>query len=157
MEAIWLATQVYPQNDWSGWQNGVNDDVCAPAPFLLSNVYPLFSLLRREWVCHQRPTCDYLLITMIAGSSRASYQVAVASLHLCKTTELHVSSQATKPYRCTQKSFHHTIICKSWKQQNKIKKSFAKVSLKQSKLHCIHLIMKKCAKQLLKRSWILTH
>ena len=28
---FWLATQLYPQNDWTGWQNGVNDDVCAQA------------------------------------------------------------------------------------------------------------------------------
>ena len=31
---FWLATQSYPQNDWTGWQNGVNDDVCAQAPYL---------------------------------------------------------------------------------------------------------------------------
>ena len=29
---FWLATQLYPQNDWTGWQNGVNDDECAQAP-----------------------------------------------------------------------------------------------------------------------------
>ena len=28
---FWLATQLYPQNDWTGWQNGVNDDVCRQA------------------------------------------------------------------------------------------------------------------------------
>ena len=27
---FWLATQLYPQNDWTGWQNGVNDDAQAP-------------------------------------------------------------------------------------------------------------------------------
>ena len=26
---FWLATQLDPQNDWTGWQNGVNDDVFA--------------------------------------------------------------------------------------------------------------------------------
>ena len=26
---FWLATQLYPQNDWTGWQNGVNYDVFA--------------------------------------------------------------------------------------------------------------------------------
>ena len=26
---FWLATQLDPQNDWTGWQTGVNDDVCA--------------------------------------------------------------------------------------------------------------------------------
>ena len=25
---FWLAIQLYLQNDWTGWQNGVNDDVC---------------------------------------------------------------------------------------------------------------------------------
>ena len=30
---FWLATQLYPENDWTGWQNGVNDDECAQAPF----------------------------------------------------------------------------------------------------------------------------
>ena len=29
---FWLATQLYPQNDLTGWQNGVNDDVCRQAP-----------------------------------------------------------------------------------------------------------------------------
>ena len=29
---FWLAAQLYPQNDWTGWQYGVNDDVCTPAP-----------------------------------------------------------------------------------------------------------------------------
>ena len=29
---FWLATQLYPQNDWTGWQNGVNYDVCAQSP-----------------------------------------------------------------------------------------------------------------------------
>ena len=28
---FWLATQLYAQNDWTGWQNGVNDDVCVQA------------------------------------------------------------------------------------------------------------------------------
>ena len=32
----WLATQLYPPNDWTGWQNGVNDDVCAQAPLCTS-------------------------------------------------------------------------------------------------------------------------
>ena len=31
MKAI-LATQVYPENDWTGWQNLVNYDVFAEAP-----------------------------------------------------------------------------------------------------------------------------
>ena len=30
---FWLVTQLEPQNDWTGWQNGVNYDVFAPAPF----------------------------------------------------------------------------------------------------------------------------
>ena len=34
MEAILAATQLYPENDWTGWQDGVNDDVFAQAPFL---------------------------------------------------------------------------------------------------------------------------
>ena len=29
---FWLATQLCPQNDWFGWQNGVNYDVCTQAP-----------------------------------------------------------------------------------------------------------------------------
>ena len=29
---FWLATQLYPENDRTGSQNGVNDDVCAQAP-----------------------------------------------------------------------------------------------------------------------------
>ena len=28
---FWLATQLYPQKDWIGWQNGVNYDVCTQA------------------------------------------------------------------------------------------------------------------------------
>ena len=28
---FWLATQLDPQNDWTEWQKGVNDDVCALA------------------------------------------------------------------------------------------------------------------------------
>ena len=32
---FWLATQLYLQNDWTGWQNGVDDDVCAQAPLTL--------------------------------------------------------------------------------------------------------------------------
>ena len=32
-QPFWLATQLSPQNDWTGWQNGVNDDVWAWAPF----------------------------------------------------------------------------------------------------------------------------
>ena len=30
---LWLATQLYPQNDWTGRQNGVSDDVFPQAPF----------------------------------------------------------------------------------------------------------------------------
>ena len=30
---FWLATQLRLQDDWAGWQNGVNDDVCAQALF----------------------------------------------------------------------------------------------------------------------------
>ena len=30
---FWLATQLYPQNDWAGWQFNVNYDVFAQAPF----------------------------------------------------------------------------------------------------------------------------
>ena len=33
LKPFWLATQLYPQNDWTGWQNGVNDDAFAQAPF----------------------------------------------------------------------------------------------------------------------------
>ena len=29
---FWLAAQLYPQNDWTGWQNRVNYDVFAQAP-----------------------------------------------------------------------------------------------------------------------------
>ena len=32
MEAIWHATQLYPQNNWTGWQYGVSNDVYAQAP-----------------------------------------------------------------------------------------------------------------------------
>ena len=28
---FWFATQLYPQNDCTGWQNGVNDDECRQA------------------------------------------------------------------------------------------------------------------------------
>ena len=44
-----LATQLFPQNDWTGWQNGVNDDVCTQAPrdsVLFSHPYSFF--------CHDR-------------------------------------------------------------------------------------------------------
>ena len=30
---FWLATQLYPQNDWTGWQDGVNYDVFTPTLF----------------------------------------------------------------------------------------------------------------------------
>ena len=30
---FWFATQLYPHNDRTGWQNGVNYDVFAQAPF----------------------------------------------------------------------------------------------------------------------------
>ena len=33
---FWLATQLYPQNDWIGWQFPVYYDVCAQAPFTAS-------------------------------------------------------------------------------------------------------------------------
>ena len=26
--AFWHVTQLYPQHDWTGWQNVANDDVC---------------------------------------------------------------------------------------------------------------------------------
>ena len=29
---FWLATQLYPQNDWTGWKNRVNYDIWAQAP-----------------------------------------------------------------------------------------------------------------------------
>ena len=32
---LWLATQLNPQNDWTGWQNRVNYDVFAPGPIVL--------------------------------------------------------------------------------------------------------------------------
>ena len=43
---FWLATQLYPPNDWTGWQNGANNDLCAQAPLLTIFVsqthWPLF-------------------------------------------------------------------------------------------------------------------
>ena len=33
---FWLASQLYPQNDWTGWQNGVNDYVFGAGPSCLS-------------------------------------------------------------------------------------------------------------------------
>ena len=33
---FWLATQLYPQNDWTGWHFRVNYDVFAQAKFLLN-------------------------------------------------------------------------------------------------------------------------
>ena len=30
---FWLATQLFPQNDWTGLQNGVNYDICTQATF----------------------------------------------------------------------------------------------------------------------------
>ena len=50
---FWLATQLYPQNDWTGWQNGVNYDVCAQArfrsffPFKLVEHHTPLATLRR--------------------------------------------------------------------------------------------------------------
>ena len=38
---FWLATQVYPQNDWTGWQNGVNYDVCALASIIAVRLFSL--------------------------------------------------------------------------------------------------------------------
>ena len=31
---FWLATQLYQQNDWAGWQNRVKYDLFAQAPLL---------------------------------------------------------------------------------------------------------------------------
>ena len=42
---FWLATQLYPHNDWTGWQNGVNYDVFAQAP--LQRCWP--ESLRHHW------------------------------------------------------------------------------------------------------------
>ena len=35
---LWLATQLDPQNDWTGWQNRVNYDVFTQAPFCTATV-----------------------------------------------------------------------------------------------------------------------
>ena len=29
---FWLATQLYSQDGWAGWQNGVNNGICTLAP-----------------------------------------------------------------------------------------------------------------------------
>ena len=53
LKPFWLATQLYPQNVWTGWQNGVNDDVCARAPFSMWHVRGEVSLpprhVQRMW------------------------------------------------------------------------------------------------------------
>ena len=47
MEAIWLATQRDPQNDWTATQNRVNYDVFAQTPLCGQNEFVRsFSLLR---------------------------------------------------------------------------------------------------------------
>ena len=53
---FWLATQLYPQNDWTGWQNDVNDDVCVQASLSvwgsvmqqLVQVSPVFEAVERS-------------------------------------------------------------------------------------------------------------
>ena len=42
MDPILACTQIWSTNEWAGWQNGVNDDVCAQAP----------------WVCMARAMID---------------------------------------------------------------------------------------------------
>ena len=37
---FWLATQLDPQNDWTGWQTGVNDDTLSPSQGLLQSAIP---------------------------------------------------------------------------------------------------------------------
>ena len=41
-----LPTQSYPQNDWTGWQNGVNYDICAQAPSAIFRHVPVWSYNR---------------------------------------------------------------------------------------------------------------
>ena len=48
---FWLANQLYPQNDWTGWQNGVNDDVCAQAPLFF---YQCHCLGHCEWTSDEQ-------------------------------------------------------------------------------------------------------
>ena len=50
---FWPATQLYPPNDWTGWQNGVNYDVFTQAPFIneaLLHPQCLFVAEQRFWL-----------------------------------------------------------------------------------------------------------
>ena len=41
-KSFWPATQLYPHNDWTGWQNCVNYDVCAQSIIVLDQKCYLF-------------------------------------------------------------------------------------------------------------------
>ena len=69
---FWLATQQDPQNDWNGWQNGVNHDVLARAPFdslVLSIVWAVqvacFHCTFLQSVSGQRWDVDFALLCVL--------------------------------------------------------------------------------------------
>ena len=58
---FWLATELCPQNDWTGWQNGVNDDVRAQAPCQCAwpGLYWCSDTIELQEGPHIRPRTNY--------------------------------------------------------------------------------------------------
>ena len=50
---FWPATYLHRQNDWTGWQNGVNDDVCAQASFFFAQIiiYHMLITGKKNYLC----------------------------------------------------------------------------------------------------------
>ena len=66
---FWLASQHYSQNDWTGWQNGVDYDVsaCAPAPFIFCFTQVCF------WTAHSTQTTRHLWVCTCQWSCMISH------------------------------------------------------------------------------------
>ena len=68
---FWLATQLYPPNDWTGWQNGVIYDVFAQASLVNSNMWLVlcahwtYCLWYNDMVCVQIGLAHCCCITML--------------------------------------------------------------------------------------------
>ena len=73
---FWLATQLYPHNDCTGWQNGVNDDVCTPASLTeFNSIRSRCYLSDRTWTsrCHLFQKSFHLIL------ERHEYDKKIAS------------------------------------------------------------------------------
>ena len=88
---FWLATQLYPQNDWTGWQNGVNDAVFARASLVLFNFALPYSSAENSDTCSSEGTGGG------GGGGGTSFVNSFPATGMVLKLKVYVSMEETQP------------------------------------------------------------